>query len=134
MWEPDEDGEKLPPIHPGEFLKEDFLIPMEISEYRLAKSIGVDPRRINAIVHGKRAITAETAILFSQFFGTTAQFWMGIQNRYDLDVAMDKMGVSLAEFRNIPVVGPDEEGTAVDPRPNRQVATQAPAPAVTANQ
>lgn len=103
MWEIDEDAEKMPPVHPGEILKEEFLVPMGISQYRLAKSIGVDPRRINAIVQGKRAITAETAIKLSQFFGTSANLWMGIQTDYDLNVAMDKMGVSLPEYDNIPV-------------------------------
>ena len=121
-------GEKLPPVHPGEILKEDFLVPMGISQYRLAKSIGVDPRRINAIVQGKRAITAETAIKLSQFFGTSARLWMGLQNRYDLDVAMDKMGVALPEYENIPVL--DEPGAATAPPPHQQQSGQTPVAAV----
>ena len=84
--------EKLPPIHPGKILLEEFLEPLNVSQYRLAKSIGVDPRRIHAIVRGERAITAETALLLSQFFGNSVRFWMGIQNQYDLDVADDRLG------------------------------------------
>ncbi len=85
-------NEKLPPIHPGRILREEFLEPLNMSQYRLAKSIGVDPRRIHAIVRGERAITAETALLFSQFFGNSVRFWMGIQNQYDLDIAEDRLG------------------------------------------
>ena len=77
---------KLPPIHPGEVLAEEFLSPMNITQYRLAKAIGVDPRRIHAIVHGQRAITAETALLFSRFFGNSARFWMGLQTSTTLRV------------------------------------------------
>ena len=75
----------LKPIHPGEILETEFLQPMELSQNRLAKEIGVPPRRINEIVHGKRAITADTAIRFSKFFGTTAQFWLNLQAHYELD-------------------------------------------------
>lgn len=85
-----------PPIHPGEILNEEFLLPMNISQYRLAKSIGVDPRRIHAIVHGERAITAETALLLSRFFGNSAQFWMGLQTQYDLETAEDHLAGKLA--------------------------------------
>ena len=81
---------KLPPIHPGEILSEEFLEPMGISQYRLAKSLSVPPRRINEIVHGKRAITADTAIRLACYFGTSPQFWMNLQGRYDLDVAEDQ--------------------------------------------
>ena len=128
MWEKIEGAEKWPPVHPGEILKEDFLVPMGISQYRLAKSIGVDPRRINAIVQGKRAITAETAIKLSQFFGTSANLWMGIQTDYDLNVAMDKMGVTLPEYEDIPVL--DEQDTDADLPPQRQQPGQTPAAAV----
>ena len=72
-----QDLERLPPVHPGEVLSEEFLVPMKITQYALAKAIGVDPRRIHAIVHGERSITAETALLLSRFFGNSAQFWMG---------------------------------------------------------
>lgn len=86
---------KLPPIHPGEVLAEEFLTPMNITQYGLAKAIGVDPRRIHAIVHGQRAITAETALLFSRFFGNSARFWMGLQNQYDLESEEDRLASRL---------------------------------------
>lgn len=89
-------NEKLPPIHPGEILNEEFLIPLNISQYRLAKSVDVDPRRIHAIVHGERAVTAETALLLARFFGNSAAFWMGLQNQYDLETAEDRMAERLA--------------------------------------
>ena len=72
------------PIHPGEILIEEFLLPMEISQYRLAKDISVSQRRIGEIVHGKRAITADTALRFGRYFGMEAQFWLNLQSRYDL--------------------------------------------------
>ena len=75
----------LPPIHPGEMLRIEFLEPLGVSQNRLAREIGVPPRRINQIVHGKRSITADTAIRLSRFFGTTAQFWLNLQSRYELD-------------------------------------------------
>ncbi len=82
---------KLPPIHPGEILKEEFLGPLGVTQYRLAQGIGVDARRIHAIVHGQRAITAETALLFSRFFGNSAEFWMGLQSQYDLEREQDRL-------------------------------------------
>ena len=87
--------EKLPPIHPGEILNEEFLQPMNVTQYRLAKSIGADARRIHAIVHGERAITAETALLLSRFFGNSAGFWMGLQSQYDLQTAEDRLAERL---------------------------------------
>lgn len=81
---------KLPPIHPGEILKEEFLDPMGITQYRLAKDIKVDPRRIHAIVNGERAITADTAMRLGRYFGTTARFWLNSQMRYQLEVAGDE--------------------------------------------
>ena len=87
--------EKLPPIHPGEILSQEFLLPLGITQYRLAKSIGVDARRIHAIVHGKRSITAETALLLSRFFGNSAEFWMGLQSQYDLETAEDRLSQRL---------------------------------------
>ena len=84
-------GKKLPPIHPGEILMEEFLKPMGISQYRLAKDISVPPRRINEIVHGKRAITADTALRLGRFFGTSPHFWLNLQTRYDLDVTEDSL-------------------------------------------
>ena len=80
---------QLPTIHPGEILMEEFLEPMGISQYRLAKDISVSPRRINEIVHGKRAITADTALRLGRFFGMSPQFWLNLQTRYDLEVTED---------------------------------------------
>ena len=87
----------LPSIHPGEILNEEFLRPLNLSQYRLAKEIGVDPRRIHAIVHGQRAITAETALLFARFFGNSATFWLGLQSQYDLETAEDRLAHRLDE-------------------------------------
>lgn len=81
----------LPPIYPGEILKEEFLEPMGISQYRLAKEISVSPRRINEIVHGKRAITPDTALRLSRYFGTSERFWLNLQTRYDLEVTKDRL-------------------------------------------
>jgi addiction module HigA family antidote len=82
-------NKKLPPIYPGEILIEEFLKPMGISQYRLAKDISVPPRRINEIVHGKRSITADTALRLGRFFEIAPQFWLNLQNRFDLEVAED---------------------------------------------
>jgi addiction module HigA family antidote len=84
--------EKLNPVHPGEILMEEFLKPMEISQNKLARAIGVPPRRINEIVLEKRSISADTALRLAQYFGTSAKFWMGLQSDYDLDIAKDKVG------------------------------------------
>ena len=83
---------KLNPIHPGEILMEEFLKPIGISQYRLAKDISVPPRRINEIVHGRRSITADTALRFGRFFGMSPQFWLNLQTRYDLEVTEDLLG------------------------------------------
>ena len=88
---------KLPPIHPGEILNEEFLRPLHISQYRLAKSIGVDARRIHSIVHGQRAVTADTALLLGRFFGNSPAFWMGLQNQYDLETAADNLADRLEQ-------------------------------------
>ena len=88
---------KVAPIHPGEVLAEEFLGPMEISQYRVAKEISVPPRRINEIVHGKRAITADTALRLARYFGNTEQFWMNLQTRYELETERDRLGRRLAE-------------------------------------
>jgi antitoxin HigA-1 len=82
---------KLPPIHPGEILLEEFLEPMGISQYRLAKEIGVPARRINEIVLGKRAITPDTALRLSRYFGLSERFWLNLQTRYDLEVEKDRL-------------------------------------------
>ena len=78
---------EIPPIHPGTILFKEFLQPMDISQYRLAKDTNVPPRRINEIVHGKRSITADTALRLGKFFNMTPQFWMNLQSRYNLEVA-----------------------------------------------
>ena len=83
---------KLAPVHPGEILLEEFLQEVGISQYRLAKDIRVHPRRINEIVHGKRAITADTALRLARYFGTTERFWLNLQTHYDLEVEKDRLG------------------------------------------
>jgi len=88
-------SKQLPPIHPGEILMEEFLEPMGISQYRLAKDISVPPRRINEIVHGKRSITADTALRLGRFFGMSPQFWLNLQTRYDLEMTEDFLAVIL---------------------------------------
>jgi addiction module HigA family antidote len=88
-------NKKLPPIHPGEILIEEFLKPMGLSQYRLAKDISVPPRRINEIVHGKRSISADTALRLGRFFGISPQFWLNLQTRFDLDVAEDLLAERL---------------------------------------
>jgi addiction module HigA family antidote len=89
--------EKMAPVHPGEILKEDFMVPMGISQYLLAKSIGVDPRRINALIHGKRAITADTALRLGRYFGIEPEFWMNLQTHYDLEVQSDRLAGKLEQ-------------------------------------
>ena len=86
---------KLTPIHPGEVLLHDFLDGLGLSQYRLAHDITVPPRRINEIVHGKRAISADTALRLARYFGTSPQFWLNLQSRYDLDLEQDKLGARL---------------------------------------
>ena len=81
---------RLPPIHPDEILREEFLAPLAISQYRLAKDVSVPPRRVNEIVRGKRAITADTALRLARYFGTSADFWMNVQKDYDLILARRK--------------------------------------------
>ena len=82
----------LAPVHPGEVLLEEFLEPMGISQYRLAKDISVSPRRINEIVHAKRSVTADTALRLSRYFGTSDRFWLNLQTSFDLDVERDRLG------------------------------------------
>ena len=86
---------KLAPVHPGDVLFEEFLKPLKLSQNRLAVNIGVPPRRINEIVLHKRRITAETALRLARYFGTSPQFWLGLQTDYDLDVATDELGERL---------------------------------------
>ena len=88
---------KLTPIHPGEVLQADFLEPLELSQYRLAQDLSVPPRRINEIVHAKRAISADTALRLARYFGTTDRFWLNLQARFDLEVQRDVLGARLAK-------------------------------------
>lgn len=83
---------KLPPIHPGEILTEEFLAPLQITQYRLAKDIHVPARRINEIVHGIRSISADTALRLGRYFGTSPQFWLNLQSSYDLATEQDRIG------------------------------------------
>jgi len=92
---------KLPNIHPGEVLLEEFLKPLDISQNRLARTMAVPPRRINEIVHGKRAVTADTAIRLARALGTSEQFWMGLQADYDLEEARKAAQSSLKKVENI---------------------------------
>lgn len=88
---------RIPPVHPGEVLAEEFLASLDITQYRLAKAIHVPPRRINEIVHGKRAVSADTALRLARFFGTTADFWLNLQSHYDLEIARDTIGREIEE-------------------------------------
>jgi addiction module HigA family antidote len=85
-------GKKLAPVHPGEVLLEEFLHPLSLSQYRLAKDVSVPARRINEIVRGTRAVTADTALRLARYFGTSERFWLNLQTRYDLEVEKDRLG------------------------------------------
>jgi len=87
-----------PPIHPGEVLMEEYLEPLGVTQHRLAIAIGVPPRRINEIVHGKRRITADTALRMARYFGTSERFWMNLQGRYDLEIERDRLIDKLKEI------------------------------------
>ncbi len=90
-------AKKLAPLHPGEILWEEFMKPLKISQNRLGRELRVPPRRINQIVHGKRAITADTALRLSRFFGNSAEFWLGLQADYELDVARDASAATIEQ-------------------------------------
>ena len=94
----------ITPIHPGDILMEEFLEPLAVSQNRLAVAIGVPPRRINEIVHGKRRITADTALRLARYFGTTDRFWLNLQIRYDLEVEKDHLGNSLDRIEPLEAV------------------------------
>src|SRR5882672_8433781 len=96
---------RVPPIHPGEILLEEFLKPMSISQYRLAKDISVPARRINEIVQGKRAISADTALRLSRYFGLSERFWMNLQTRYDLEAEKDRLGEALDDIQPLSAAG-----------------------------
>lgn len=89
----------IAPIHPGEVLLEEFLEPLGVTQHRLAVSLGVPPRRINEIVHGKRRITADTALRLARYFGTTDRFWLNLQTRFDLEIGKDQLGDQLDAIR-----------------------------------
>jgi addiction module HigA family antidote len=97
-------SKKLPPIHPGEILLEEFLVPMGISQYRLAMDISVPTRRINEIVHGKRAISADTALRLARYFGSSKRFWLNLQAQFDIDVQRDRLGDRLDQEVAVSVV------------------------------
>ena len=92
---------RLAPVHPGEVLRLEFLEPLELTQYRLAKSLKVPARRINEIVHGTRAVSADTALRLARFFSTSDRFWLNLQAAYDLDVERDRLGARLE--RDVPV-------------------------------
>ena len=83
---------KLDPVHPGEVLFEEFLLPLDLSQNALARALGVPPRRINEIVHGNRRVTADTALRLARYFGNSARFWLGLQMDYELDLEVDHLG------------------------------------------
>jgi addiction module HigA family antidote len=89
----------MPPVHPGEILLEEFLKPLDVSQYQLAKELGVPARRINEIVHGQRRITADTALRLARYFGTSERFWINLQARYDLEIEKDRLGDALDGIR-----------------------------------
>lgn len=89
----------MPPIHPGEILAEEFLEPMLITQDQLALAISIPPRRINEIVHGKRRISADTALRLARYFGTSERFWMNLQNRYDLEIERDRLANDLRQIK-----------------------------------
>jgi addiction module HigA family antidote len=89
----------MAPVHPGEILLEEFLKPLTVSQYRLAKEIRVPARRVNEIVHGQRRISADTALRLARFFGTSERFWINLQSRYDLEIEKDRLGDALDGIR-----------------------------------
>jgi len=91
----------MDPVHPGEILYEEFLAPLALSQYQLAKEINFPARRINEIVHGQRRITADTALRLARFFGTSECFWLNLQSRYDLEIERDRLGDSLDDIRRM---------------------------------
>jgi antitoxin HigA-1 len=89
----------MPPVHPGEILLTEFLEPLGVSQYQLAKAVDVPARRINEIVHGQRRISADTALRLARYFGTSERFWMNLQARYDLEIEKDRLGTTLDEIQ-----------------------------------
>lgn len=95
----------MAPVHPGEILLEEFLRPLGVSQYHVAKEIGVPARRINEIVHGQRRVSADTALRLARFFGTSERFWINLQSRYDLELEKDRLGDTLEEIRPLTAAG-----------------------------
>ena len=93
------------PVHPGEILLEEFLGPLGVSQYRLAKAVDVPARRINEIVHGQRRISADTALRLARYFGTSERFWINLQARYDLEVEKDRLGAALDDIQPLSAAG-----------------------------
>ena len=89
--------ERIAPVHPGEILKEEYIEPLGISQYLVAKATGVPPRRINEILHGRKAISADTALRLARFLGTTPEFWLNLQVRFDLERTRDRIGRAIEE-------------------------------------
>ncbi len=89
----------MPPIHPGEILALEYLEPLNVTQHRLAVAIGVPPRRINEIVHGKRRITTNTALRLAKYFGTSERFWLNLQDRYDIEIERDRLAGTLDQIR-----------------------------------
>ena len=101
---------KLNPIHPGEVLAADFLEPLGLSQYRLARDLSVPPRRINEIVHGTRAISANSALRLARYFGTSDRFWLNLQARYDLEMERDHLGARLAKEVRVLALSKRDDG------------------------
>ena len=95
----------MAPVHPGEILLEEFLGPLGVSQYKLAKAVGVPARRINEIVHGQRRISADTALRLARYFGTSERFWVNLQARYDLEVEKDRLGGALDDIQPLSAAG-----------------------------
>jgi addiction module HigA family antidote len=95
----------MAPVHPGEILLEEFLRPLGVSQYQLAKAVDVPARRINEIVHGQRRISADTALRLARYFGTSERFWINLQARYDLEVEKDRLGAALDDIQPLSATG-----------------------------
>ena len=95
----------MPPVHPGEILLTEFLEPLGVSQYQLAKAVDVPARRINEIVHGQRRISADTALRLSRYFGTSERFWLNLQARYDLEIEKDRLGTALDVIQPLSAAG-----------------------------
>jgi antitoxin HigA-1 len=112
----------MPPVHPGEILLAEFLEPLELSQYQLARSISVPARRINEIVHGDRRISADTALRLARFFGTSERFWMNLQSRYDLEIEKDRLGPTLDDIR--PLTAASLRKAIMGPGPRCRMASR----------